>query len=235
MNRSRFVASVLGGMSLILLSGSPAKASTVIATCGTNITSPGDYVLNSDITCNDANIDTNAGAYPGYLYAITVNADNVTIRLKGFSIRCSSVNPMAYKMSCQGLTKTDSNGGEHLAARGIQTNGRSNVKIQGPGMVQGFGIGVLLCGSPGGLPACGAPVTPSAHDVKVTKINVTGPDGRSDISDPIAGPRPRSFGIIAKEFIESPSTCPNWDSDDGHTHGNEIFGNSVDNHTEGIA
>jgi hypothetical protein len=236
MNRSGLVARIVGGMSLILLSGSPAKASTVIppTTCQAAnpyvINQSGDYVLNSDLTCSDST-------------AIVVNVDNVTIRLKGFSIRCWAPpltlhGDLTYKNSCQGSFYTGSDLGQHIKDCGVWTKGHSNVNIQGPGMIQGFGIGILLDG--GGTVSCGSPgaspsPSPSASNVKVQRINVTGPDGRSDVSDPIAGPRPRSFGIIAVNFIENASTCSKWDSDDGHVHGNEIFGNSVDNYTEGIA
>src|SRR6267142_3716244 len=236
MNRSGFVPSILGGMFMILLSGSPAKASTVIppTTCQAQnpymINQSGDYVLNSDITCNDST-------------AIIVNADNVTIRLKGFSIRCWAPpitvphGDVTYKNSCQGSFYTGSDLGQHIKDCGVWTNGHSNVKIQGPGMIQGFGVGILLDGS--GMQTCGAMTAASpaasAFNVKAQMINVTGPDGRSDISDPIAGPRPRSFGIIAVNFLENAGTCSKWDSDDDHTHGNEIFGSSVDNYTEGIA
>ncbi len=232
MNRSVFVVNALVGMFIILLSGSPAEAATVITptTCPYPINQSGDYVLNSDMTCADST-------------AIIVNADNVTIRLKGFSIRCWALpvtthGDFTYKNSCQGSFYTGTDLGQHIKDCGIWTKGHSNVNIQGPGMIQGFGIGVLLDG--GGTTSCGdsgpSPLpSPSASNLKVQRINVTGPDGRSDMSDPISGPRPRSFGIIAVNFKENASTCSKWDSDDGHTHGNEIFGSSVDNHTEGIA
>src|SRR2546426_10039948 len=100
MNRSGFVALVLGGM-FILLSSSPAKASTVIntlnSTCPYRITQSGDYVLAADITCEDSLPGTSGD----YSDGIVVYADNVTIRLKGFSIRCSATgNSASYKMSC---------------------------------------------------------------------------------------------------------------------------------------
>ena len=142
MNRSGFVAVVLGGMFIILVSGSSANASTVIPSSPTcqapntpyHIMTSGDYVLNSDLTCNDSS-------------AIVVDADNVTIRLSGFSIRCwtsgAATDPTTtppnvyktYKNSCQGSFYTGTDLGEHVKDCGIWTKGHSNVTIKGPGMI----------------------------------------------------------------------------------------------------
>src|SRR2546427_845037 len=177
---------------------------------------------------------------------LAVGAPNTTIFLNGFSIKCVDPRPSgpdhptvnSYKFSCQGDFQIS---GGFFADTGIDTCGFSNVQIKGPGMIQGFSVGVRMRGraptnTTGPCGAGAANLTgPSANNVKVQKLNVTGPDGLSDISDPLAGPRPKSFGILASNFIENPTTCPNWDSDDGHTHGNEIFGSSVENHVLGVA
>jgi hypothetical protein len=187
--------------------------------CGQKVS--GNVVLTQDIICVDAGAGANG---------LTVVGPNTTISFHGFSIKCSGGG---YKFSCQGLAFPSD-----YSDTSIETCGFSNVNIKGPGMIQGFSIGVRMRGipPPDATGPCGAgATTPNANNVKTQKLNVTGPDGRQDISDPVAGPRPASFGIDVTDFVENASTCSHWDSDDGHTHGVEVFGNAVDNHTEGIA
>ena len=205
----------------------------------------GKVVLTKDIICMDTGFGSGAGAVNG----LTVGAPNTTIFLNGFSIKCFDPRPSgplwgpfpglnSYKFSCQGDFQVT---GGFFADTGIDTCGFSNVQVKGPGMIQGFSVGVRMRGraptnTTGPCGAGAANLTgPSANSVKVQKVNITGPDGRSDISDPLAGPRPKSFGILASNFIENATTCSKWDSDDGHTHGVEIFGTSVENHVLGIA
>src|SRR3989449_2423134 len=232
----------------VLILGTPAAhaAGVTYPTLCNNGGMPvsGKVVLTQDIICTDA-----GGLGSGAVNGLTVGAPNTTIFLNGFSIKCFDPRPSgplwgplpapnSYKFSCQGDFQIM---GGFFADTGIDTCGFSNVQIKGPGMIQGFSVGVRMRGraptnTTGPCGAGAANLTgPSANNVKVQKLNVTGPDGLSDISDPLAGPRPKSFGILASNFIENPTTCPNWDSDDGHTHGNEIFGSSVENHVLGIA
>lgn len=177
----------------------------------------GNVVLNQDLNC----VDLEPGAHGG-VWGLKVDGDNTTIRLNGFSINCFDMS--GYKFSCQG--------GDPGADYGIDTDGFSNVKIQGPGMIKGWTVGVYVRGF---KPP--ANTGPSARNVKVSKVNVTGPDGRGDISDNLLFPQPRptSFAILVTDFVDTPNTCSRWNDDDGHGHGVEVFGNSVENHVEGIA
>jgi hypothetical protein len=189
----------------------------------------GKVVLKQDLTCNDAD-------------GLIVGGNHTTIYLNGFSIRCMDADPAAFKFSCQGgdpgsLTPglpspTDVEAED--ADYGIDTNGFSNVEVIGPGMIQGFDIGVYVYGGDN-------PLGPSASNVRVRKINVTGPDGKSDVLMPATNPRPQSWGILVQNFVEH-GRCTNDAShsfckckDDYHGHGVDIYGNSVDNHVKGIA
>src|SRR3989449_4267270 len=232
----------------VLILGTPAAhaAGVTYPTLCNNGGMPvsGKVVLTQDIICTDA-----GGLGSGAVNGLTVGAPNTTIFLNGFSIKCFDPRPSgplwgplpapnSFKFSCQGDFQIS---GGFFADTGIDTCGFSNVQIKGPGMIQGFSVGVRMRGraptnTTGPCGAGAANLTgPSANNVKVQKLNVTGPDGRSDISDHLDGPLQKSFGIMASNFIEDPTTCPNWDSDDGHTHGNEIFGSSVENHVLGVA
>jgi hypothetical protein len=243
MNRAIAVVGRATLVVAVLILGAPAAHAdgvTYPTTCNNNgFPVTGKVVLTQDIICTDL---TGAGNVNG----LTVGGPNTTIFLNGFSIKCFDPRPSgpdhptvnSYKFSCQGDFQIS---GGFFADTGIDTCGFSNVQIKGPGMIQGFSVGVRMRGraptntsGPCGQGAANL-TGPSANNVKVQKLNVTGPDGLSDISDPLAGPRPKSFGILASNFIENPTTCPTWDSDDGHTHGNEIFGSSVENHVLGIA
>ena len=242
MNRAIAVVGRATVVVAVLILGTPAAHATGVTyptLCNNGgVPVSGKVVLTQDIIC----MDIGAGNVNG----LTVGAPNTTIFLNGFSIKCVDPRPSgpdhptvnSYKFSCQGDFQIS---GGFFADTGIDTCGFSNVQIKGAGMIQGFSVGVRMRGraptnTTGPCGAGAANLTgPSANNVKVQKLNVTGPDGLSDISDPLAGPRPKSFGILASNFIESPTTCSSWDSDDGHTHGNEIFGSSVENHVLGIA
>jgi hypothetical protein len=219
--------------------------------CGKKVS--GNVVLTSDIICVD--MGSGAGPAPGGLPAVgaglVVIGPNTIISFRGYSIKCYDPKPSgpdnddftspnvmklnSYKNSCQGdYTKPSG-----YADTGIDTCGYSNVQMKGPGMVQGFTIGIHMRGAPPvdatGPCGAGAVSAPHASNVKTQKLNITGPDGRADISDPFPGTRPKTWGILVRDFTENASTCSKPDSDDGHTHGVEVFGNAVDNHMEGIA
>jgi hypothetical protein len=197
-----------------LLLFAPSRAQAFVqGQCGQTVT--GNVTLNQDIVCAYSAVVTTQ-------FGLRVGSDHTHIRLNGHSIKCFSAT--GYKNSCQGDADNSPNGCGLTC--GIDTFGYSDVDIQGPGMIQGFTIGVFVYGGP--------LAGPSANNVKVKKVNITGPDGRSDISEPLAGPRPKSWGILVKNFVENSSSCPNWDKEDGHSHGVEVFGNAVDNHLEGV-
>lgn len=198
----------------VLLVIAPSRAEAQSTLCNQPVS--GHVVLTDDVNCVDSD-------------GLVVAADNTTIHLNGFTIRCT--DPDGYKGSCQGgdvvnnpAPNPDPDTGNETQDFGIDTAGCgpggtvgacSNVNIQGPGRIQGFDIGVFVFGGP----ADG----PSAKNIKVRKVNVTAPDGRADFSLFLAQERPSSFGILVQNFVSSSGNAL------------EVFGNAVDNHTIGIA
>jgi parallel beta-helix repeat protein len=199
----------------------------------------GNVRLMNDLLCTDSD-------------GIVVGANNVNIKLNGFSIRCHDPgDPGSYKFSCQGgdpehtfgrlsislPSATDPDTGAETFDYGIDTNGFSHVTVEGPGMIQGFDIGVYVYG--GNLDD----TRPNASHVRVTKLNITGPDGEADLSTLEPDARPQTWGILVQNFLEYNrcyddyqyhSNCKCKD-DSVHGHGVEISSNAVDNHAEGIA
>jgi hypothetical protein len=172
---NRCLGKILFGIAMLVLIGlAPAPAEATHITCPSTVS--GHVVFDSDVVCAD-----NGG--------LTVGADGTTIDLNGFKLRCVGAG---YKGSCQGpvlLAEPDV---------GVNTNGHSNVKINGGGNIDGFDRGVWVNGG--------------AH-VKVQKLNITGPDGM-----PGANPRPVSQGILV-----TGTACPGADI---HLIGNAVRAHS---------
>jgi parallel beta-helix repeat protein len=117
---------------------------TVFA-CPVNVS--GTFVLTTDLTCNQNN-------------GLVVAADHTTIYLNGHTISC--IGP-GLNGSCQKIVDPMNPSGPGLppvSYSGVLNNGHSDVRVFGPGTIDGFGIGVRLSG---GL------------DMKVQGVTVTGP------------------------------------------------------------
>jgi parallel beta-helix repeat protein len=91
--------------------------------CGDTVS--GNVTLNADLVCNDKN-------------GLIVGASNTTINLNGHTISCVGGG---FKGSCQ---TTDGIDGAGLWRRGIFSQGFYNVKILGPGTIEGFTWNVSL-------------------------------------------------------------------------------------------
>jgi hypothetical protein len=65
---------------LVMLSASPAHAVTFITTCSQTLSTPGTYVLKTDLTC------------PGATTGVVINASNVTLHLVGHTITGDACN-----------------------------------------------------------------------------------------------------------------------------------------------
>lgn len=118
-------------------------------TCGQVVS--GAVTLTEDLHCTNQ---------PG----LRVGADNTVINLNGFTIDCAGTG---YLGSCQEL------GGP----TGIEVYGKKGVTILGPGMVNGFGTGILLL---------------DANQAAVKGVTISGP------SNPLAADsRQAAIGIYA--------------------------------------
>ncbi|MCX6606777.1 MAG: right-handed parallel beta-helix repeat-containing protein [Acidobacteria bacterium] len=88
---------------------------------------------------------------------LVVAADNTTINLNGFSISCES-NGVAG--TCQRLLNASGLVQPAQTYMGIVSTGKSNVTIQGPGVIDGFAIGIRIQGG---------------QNLKVDSVKVYGP------------------------------------------------------------
>lgn len=184
MSRPRLVLSIvfaLGVMLLLGISASPAQAIDI--NCGDVVT--GHVVLHEDLNCVDS---------PGLI----VNADGTTIDLNGWAINCTGGG---YLGSCQTTTLAPA----YPGYTGIDTNGKNNVLIKGPGTINGFHFGVHVNGG---------------SNINVKDLFLTGP-----VKPAVVGnPRGLNVGINV-----TGTECPDPVDTIVNIHGNE-----VENHSDGI-
>jgi len=158
----------------------PALAAAAPPACGSSIS--GNFVLDGDMICAETN-------------GLIVAGDNTTIDLNGHSIQCTGAGLSG---SCQkivgGPTGIPAN-----SYSGILSNGKSNVRISGPGTVDGFGIGVHLIAGDG---------------LKVQDVTVTGP------AQPDAATNQR---LIANGIQIVNTTCPSPAENVAIIDGNEVL------------
>lgn len=103
----------------LLLCISPALAFTTVNTCGQALNTPGEYILERDLVCNDSGTDING---------VVITASDVIFHLAGHSISA---------VACD-LTR-------NISGIFVQ-GGIANVKIDG-GKIDGFNDGIVLSSS----------------------------------------------------------------------------------------
>lgn len=153
----------------------------------------GTVVLTDDMTCVESN-------------ALQVAADNTKIYLNGHTLQC--LGP-GLNGSCQKIVDPVNPGGPGLppfSYIGIVSNGHSNVRVIGPGTIDGFGIGISLTGG---------------DDLRVSNVTVTGP------AQPAASTNER---LAANGIMIVATACGN-----GNANVVLLDGNVVNNQRNGIA
>jgi hypothetical protein len=127
---------LLFSVDLRFVCGARAQANDISGTINTTLVLYNDSELSGDVTCNVPLSAT--GANP----CISFGADHITLRLNGHTI----TGPVTPPTGC-------SLPSDHMFGVGIAVLDRSDVKIEGPGIIQHFerwGILVGLTGHPNG-------------------------------------------------------------------------------------
>jgi hypothetical protein len=101
---------------LLVMAGSAPAASTFINTCPFVITSPGDYLLSADLTCGGGN-------------AITINSNNVTLKLEGHKITAGA--GAVFAISNVSENRPHPVSGVSILGPGLITNGGANAFLEG--------------------------------------------------------------------------------------------------------
>jgi len=148
--------------------------------CGSAIS--GNFILDGDMVCTENN-------------GLIVGGDNTKIDLNGHTITC--VGP-GLDGSCQKIVGGPM-GTPPVSYSGILSNGKSNVKISGPGTIDGFGIGVHFIGG---------------DSLKVNDVTVTGP------AQPTAASNQR---LIANGIQVVNTVCPPSMDNIAIVDGNEVM------------
>ena len=133
-------------MFAVLVCGARAQATDISGTISTTLVISNDSELTGDVTC------TVGFTMPGANPCISFGADHITLRLNGHTI----TGPVTPPTGCS--LKTDS-----MFGVGIAVMDRTDVKIEGPGIIQHFerwGMLVGLTGHPN-------------SDVTVKKVTAT--------------------------------------------------------------
>jgi parallel beta-helix repeat protein len=107
-----------------LVVGSPAYA----LSCGDTVS--GHVVLTADLNCSG----------PG----LVVLSDGTKIDLNGHKISCTNGFADAYQGSCQKSHTTQAQ-----SIIGIASTGHNDVQVRGPGVIDGFGVGIRLVNGTG--------------------------------------------------------------------------------------
>lgn len=116
----------------LLVGGARAQADDISGTISTTLTINEDSELTGDVTCNVPLSAT--GANP----CISFGADHITLRLNGHRI----TGPVTPPTGCSHEVDT-------MFGVGIAVLDRSDVKIEGPGIIQHFERWGILVGLPG--------------------------------------------------------------------------------------
>ena len=119
-------------MDLRFVCGARAQANDISGTINTTLVLYNDSELSGDVTCNVPLSAT--GANP----CISFGADHITLRLNGHTI----TGPVTPPTGC-------SLPSDHMFGVGIAVLDRSDVKIEGPGIIQHFERWGILLGLPG--------------------------------------------------------------------------------------
>jgi len=148
----RFLFPLVG---LILLGASPAHAFTSVTQCGQTLTTPGEYILTTDLSCN--------GTFGN---GIVISANDVILHLAGHTI-----------------ASTDCDGTKAISGISVE-GGVSGVQIDG-GTIRGFNDGIALAASGSHISgmtvtgACffGIALSGTDNQVDTSTVTLSGLDG----------------------------------------------------------